>query len=57
MKNEYANAKAPLPRGRVDKRAALINIGTAIFTQKGFSTTGIDEIVQAADVPKGSFYH
>jgi TetR/AcrR family transcriptional repressor of nem operon len=57
MKSEQANAKAPLSRGRVDKRAALIDIGTVIFTQKGFSTTGIDEIVQAADVPKGSFYY
>lgn len=57
MKNKQANSKAPLPRDRVDKRAALIDIGTAIFTQKGFSTTGIDEIVQAADVPKGSFYY
>lgn len=57
MNNEQANSKAPLPRGRVDRRAALIDIGTAIFTQKGFSTTGIDEIVQAADVPKGSFYY
>lgn len=57
MKNGQANEKAGLPRGRIDKRAALIDIGTAIFTQKGFSTTGIDEIVQAADVPKGSFYY
>jgi TetR/AcrR family transcriptional repressor of nem operon len=40
-----------------DKRAALIDIGTAIFTQKGFSSTGLDEIVQAAEVPKGSFYY
>ena len=57
MKNGQANEEAGLPRGRIDKRAALIDIGTAIFTQKGFSTTGIDEIVQAADVPKGSFYY
>lgn len=39
------------------KRRALIDIGTAIFTQKGFSSTGLDEIVQTADVPKGSFYY
>lgn len=39
------------------KRRALIDIGTAIFTQKGFSSTGLDEIVQSADVPKGSFYY
>lgn len=40
-----------------DKRAALIEFGMAIFTQKGFSGTGLDEIVQAAEVPKGSFYY
>lgn len=40
-----------------EKRQALIDIGTAIFTQKGFGITGLDEIVQAADVPKGSFYY
>ncbi|RJG04191.1 TetR/AcrR family transcriptional regulator [Noviherbaspirillum sedimenti] len=50
-------AKTQSPRGRVDKRALLIEIGTAIFTQKGFSSTGLDEIVQAAEVPKGSFYY
>ena len=57
MKNERANGKALLPRPRVDKRAALIDIGTVIFTEKGFSSTGLDEIVQAAEVPKGSFYY
>lgn len=45
------------PARRADKRAMLIDIGTAIFTQKGFSSTGLDEIVQAAEVPKGSFYY
>jgi TetR/AcrR family transcriptional repressor of nem operon len=42
---------------RIDKRASLIDFGTAIFTQKGFSSTGLDEIVSAAEVPKGSFYY
>ena len=57
LKHERLSAKAALPRLRVDKRAALINIGTIIFTEKGFSITGLDEIVQAAEVPKGSFYY
>ena len=48
----------PQPQRRGDvKRKLLIDIGTAIFTQKGFSSTGLDEIVQAAEVPKGSFYY
>jgi len=46
------------PQRRGDaKRKLLIDIGTAIFTQKGFSSTGLGEIVQAAEVPKGSFYY
>lgn len=42
---------------RVDKRDLLVRTGTALFTQKGFGSTNLDEIVQAADVPKGSFYY
>lgn len=57
MNNQPAHAKALTPRRRIDKRAALIDIGTVIFTQKGFSATGLDEIVQAAAIPKGSFYY
>lgn len=48
----------PRTQARGDhKRQALIDIGTEIFTLKGFSSTGLDEIVQRADVPKGSFYY
>ena len=39
------------------KRQTLINIGTVLFTQKGFSSTSLDEIVVAAKIPKGSFYY
>ena len=37
------------------KKSALLRIGVAIFTEKGFYNTPIDEIVAAAGVPKGSF--
>ena len=47
---------APARRGET-KRERLIDIGTEIFTQKGFSSTGLDEIVQAAAGPKGAFYY
>lgn len=38
-------------------RTRLIRTGVAILTEKGFSAVGIDEMVAAAGVAKGSFYH
>ncbi|WP_008557490.1 acrylate utilization transcriptional regulator AcuR [Bradyrhizobium sp. CCGE-LA001] len=38
-------------------RARLIRAGVAILTEKGFSAVGVEEILDAAEVPKGSFYH
>lgn len=42
---------------RDDARARLLRAGVAILTEKGFSAVGIDEILRAVGVPKGSFYH
>ena len=60
-----ANAESPRKRGRPRKdqtlpdapRMVLIRAGLAILTEKGFSAVGIEEILNAAAVPKGSFYH
>ncbi len=38
-------------------RAALIETGRALFGAQGFADTPIDEIVAAAGVTKGAFYH
>jgi TetR/AcrR family transcriptional repressor of nem operon len=35
----------------------LLQVGKAIFLEKGYNHTGLQEIVRAAGVPKGSFYH
>ena len=43
--------------GHSETREALLNAGVAALTAKGFSATGIDEILRSVDVPKGSFYH
>lgn len=58
---------APIPRkrGRPRKdpslpdsaRSQLLRTGVAILTEKGFSAVGMEEILSAASVPKGSFYH
>jgi len=38
-------------------RDRLIWCGTALLTEKGFNSTGIEEILKQVNVPKGSFYH
>jgi TetR/AcrR family transcriptional repressor of nem operon len=43
--------------GKQDTRQALIEAGAAIIAVKGFNNTGIDEILKAVGVPKGSFYY
>ncbi|MEO0949012.1 MAG: TetR/AcrR family transcriptional regulator, partial [Cyanobacteria bacterium J06641_5] len=42
--------------GKDDTRAKLLAAGEAAFFEKGFHHTGIQEILSAAGVPKGSFY-
>lgn len=41
----------------IDTRQALIKAGLAALTIKGYSSTGIDEVLKVVQVPKGSFYH
>lgn len=56
---------APRRRGRPPKpreslletRDLLLRAGLEVLTEKGFSATGIEEILHRAGVPKGSFYH
>jgi TetR/AcrR family transcriptional regulator, transcriptional repressor for nem operon len=43
--------------GPLDTRALLLRAGVEALTIKGFSATGIDEILRTVGVPKGSFYH
>ena len=54
-----SDSASPEPQNQrnTGKRAELIRIGVAIFTEKGFYNTPLDEIVKAAGVPKGSFYY
>ena len=42
---------------RVDKRDLILAKGAQVMTRRGYHGTGVQEIVQAAGVPKGSFYH
>jgi TetR/AcrR family transcriptional regulator, transcriptional repressor for nem operon len=38
-------------------RDHLIDVGLDLMHRNGFNATGLTEILEAADVPKGSFYH
>lgn len=56
---------SPRARGRPPKvhpdfletREALVRAGVIALTEKGFTATGVDEILKSVQVPKGSFYH
>lgn len=38
-------------------RDHLIEVGQKLMHQHGYNATGLSDILKAADVPKGSFYH
>ncbi len=38
-------------------RDHLIDVGRELMHQHGYNATGLSDILKAADVPKGSFYH
>ena len=55
---------APRRRGRPkadpatsDTRARLVRTGMIHLTERGYAATGVDDILAASGVPKGSFYH
>lgn len=43
--------------GYNEARESLIRTGLEVLTEKGYSASGLDEILRRAAVPKGSFYH
>lgn len=42
---------------RDDTRDRILRAGCELIATRGYSNTGINAILQAADVPKGSFYY
>ncbi|MDO6611293.1 TetR/AcrR family transcriptional regulator [Shewanella sp. 1_MG-2023] len=44
-------------RDNQDTRAELIRSGLEQLTEKGFASSGIDQILRKVGVPKGSFYY
>ncbi|MCY1254167.1 Transcriptional regulator AcuR [compost metagenome] len=52
---DVAKPKRKIARG--ESRAAVVWHGTALLTERGYLSTGVDEVLKLAGVPKGSFYH
>lgn len=47
----------PSPTPNTDTRERLLAAGAELFGRKGFNGCGLTEVLDAAGVPKGSFYH
>jgi len=47
----------PAPIEASDTRQGILDAGQTIMAARGFSAVGLNEILTAAGVPKGSFYH
>lgn len=51
-------AGADQPRaGRPDVRQHILDVARPLLLSKGFTAVGLSELLSAAGVPKGSFYH
>src|SRR6266571_7507237 len=45
------------PSAKATTKAALVDAGTQLILEQGYHHTGIQDVLQAAGVPKGSFYY
>ena len=45
------------PVGRMDTRDRILNAGRHLFWERGYSATGLADILQRAKARSGSFYH
>lgn len=51
-----STAKRPRTKPAEIRREELMDAAQALFLEKGFTATSVDEIVKQADVAKGTFY-
>ena len=45
------------PEGEADTRTRLVWRGVELLTERGYLSTGLDDLLRSVGVPKGSFYH
>lgn len=51
------DATTAAPRGRIDKRQAILAAAFAEFAARGYFQTGVDEVAKAAGVAKATVYN
>lgn len=66
MTNQATSTSHPTPRKRgrpktplatAETRQKLLRAGLIALTERGYSSVGVEDILVASGVPKGSFYH
>lgn len=57
MNADASIASSPTRAGRADTRSQLLQVGAELISTQGYNNTGIKAILDAAGVPKGSFYY
>ena len=57
MQTMQSNTPAPLPLNTVDTRERLLTAAQRLFRKRGYHATGLSDILEAAQAPKGSLYH
>src|SRR5712691_6031001 len=45
------------PSAKATTKATLVDAGTQLILEQGYHQTGIQDVLQTAGVPKGSFYY
>lgn len=57
MDRFFASMPRTMKRPLNDMRQHIIDVARSLMTHKGYTAVGLTEILSAAGVPKGSFYH
>jgi AcrR family transcriptional regulator len=57
MHTQSTDVKGKKAQQGAATRQALLNAACALFGERGYTATSIDDVAQAANVTKGAFYH
>ncbi|GAA5037420.1 AcrR family transcriptional regulator [Thermocatellispora tengchongensis] len=57
MTDVVASTRRPAPRGRIDKRKAILDAAFAVFARRGYDQACVQEIAEEAGVAKPTVYN